>query len=93
MRSLIFVLLSLFACSLNGAFAQIQIDSIAKISDSITAQSFDVVEENPTQQAEKKQANNSLTNFVFNKDSLDVYRYSFFPDSVNYINLLFFGYC
>jgi arginase family enzyme len=54
MRSLIFVLLSLFACSLNGAFAQIQIDSIAKISDSITAQSFDVVEENPTQQAEKK---------------------------------------
>jgi hypothetical protein len=89
MRSLIFVLLSLFACSLNGAFAQIQIDSIAKISDSITAQSFDVVEENPTQQAEKKQANNSLTNFVFNKDSLDVYRYSFFPDSVNYINLLF----
>lgn len=77
-------LVLVFFWSLNILQAQ-QLDSLQIYNDTLISQS-----QSDTLVAIS--TNDALThvkaiNFLFNKDSLDVYTYSFFPDSINYENL------
>jgi hypothetical protein len=83
--------------SLNITIAQIQADSGAVLIDSIVSQSLQI-QNDSSQNSNKNDTiaafNDGHTNhiasirFLFPKDSLDIYRYSFNrDDSINYVNL------
>lgn len=80
------VLILICYWSLNILQAQ-QLDSLQIYQDSIVSQSQPDTSTVITKNNGRDQ--NKAISYLFSKDSLDVYTYSFFPDSINYINLQF----
>lgn len=76
--------------SIQLSFAQVDMDTtLIKIaSEKIVIDSLSVSQDSllspPDTIISDKQRDTGLYSFLFNLDSLDVYTYSFFPDSVNY---------
>lgn len=96
MRSIAIVVIVLLMSYLNDVHAQVQTDTASVIIDTIAnpiSQSIDTIPAHDTHDTiielkEDEQKGLDVIKYLFPKDSLDVYRYSFYPDdSINYINL------
>lgn len=93
MRRLTVVIIIIFSIFLNRVKAQVQSDSVTILMDSISSQTINalsdsVIKNSKVDTIKHQKQSKKLIDYAFRKDSLDVYRYSFYQDdSINYINL------